>query len=226
MIIVFGALVVAVAVLALVLGMVVGSFGLLYGGLVVAGAGLALLLLTRFVGRSNQAEPPAAPAPSPHPGSPLDPGVGEETADPAFAFPIARYDSLWVTQIVPQLAALSADELAVVAARERGGRHRTGVLDAIDAIGRGEDPATTDPLASSVPPAPIAGPRAAPVPVTGPVDTVESEGENLPSGDDDDVFEHDELAERAPLVATRGTSSSRVPTFLGRLARPIHVRRS
>ncbi|QXC62262.1 hypothetical protein KSP35_05500 [Aquihabitans sp. G128] len=48
-------------------------------------------------------------------------------------FPIAEYDTLWVSQIVPLLAQLEPDELSVVEARERGGRHRAAVLDAIAA---------------------------------------------------------------------------------------------
>ena len=52
--------------------------------------------------------------------------------DPSLpVFPIAVYDSLWVSQIVPLIAELDLDELATVEARERGGRHRAAVLDAV-----------------------------------------------------------------------------------------------
>ena len=51
--------------------------------------------------------------------------------DPVAAFPIADYDHLWSTQIIPLLAELDVDELAMVEARERGGRHRSGVIDAV-----------------------------------------------------------------------------------------------
>lgn len=145
MIILLGALVVLVAAVVLVIGMVTGAFSLVYAGLGLAAAGVVLLLLlARFLGRSGTATPSEEPAPltvTPSDASP-------ETEAPAealdAAFPIARYDSLWVTQIVPQLAGLSPYELALVDARERGGRHRAGVLDAITAAGRGEAPAPPD----------------------------------------------------------------------------------
>ncbi|CAN5770756.1 hypothetical protein BH10ACT1_BH10ACT1_31700 [soil metagenome] len=54
------------------------------------------------------------------------------------SFPIAEYDTLWVAQIVPLLAELDDQELGVVEARERGGRHRAAVLDAVAAVRAGE----------------------------------------------------------------------------------------
>lgn len=146
MIVLLSALVVIVAAVVLVIGMISGAFTLVDAGLALAGVGVVLLLIARYLGRSDH--PTLSEEPTPLPvteplGSAGD--VGRLVEDPASAFPIAGYDSLWVTQIVPRLTGLSPDELAMVDAHERGGRYRSGVLDAIAAIRRGDAPDPPDP---------------------------------------------------------------------------------
>jgi hypothetical protein len=236
MIVLLSALVVVVAAVVLVVGMVSGTFGLVYAGLALAAAGVVLLLIARFLGRSHAPVLSDAPAPLPT-AEPLTaaPGVGAAPADPAAAFPLARYDSLWVTQIVPQLAGLSAEELAMVDARERDGRHRAGVLDAITAIRSGEQSgsivapgSTEEPTATDRPTPAVASSDAADLEA----DDAEPGREPCPApevtepDEDDDVSDHDDRVEEAPVVADQVADGGRVPTFLGRPARPIHVHTS
>lgn len=112
---------------------------------------------------SADAEQPEAAEPVPA-GAPDLTAVGATSgATPSTGlpqFPIADYDTLWVSQIVPLVAQLDEDELAVVEARERGGRHRAAVLDAVAdarAAGAGVAPAPSslepDPAAVVTPPA-------------------------------------------------------------------------
>ncbi|MGI8755192.1 MAG: hypothetical protein ACR2MB_04895, partial [Acidimicrobiales bacterium] len=96
---------------------------LLYAAMILAGASLGLL----WVGR-RQAETPRPPSNSTGQAPPAGAGT-DEGADAGF--PIADYDHLWVTQIVPLLVDLDAEELVVVDARERTGRHRDAILDAV-----------------------------------------------------------------------------------------------
>lgn len=122
-------------------------------------------------------------------------------------FPIAAYDELWVTQIVPLVAEMEESELAAVESREREGRSRAGVLVALDerrrALADPDEAVDHDPA--------VAGP---------------------PRGNDvdDDV----PPAPAAPSVATTpapdpgavmsGLAAGRILTFLGRPAAPLVVR--
>ena len=250
MIVLLSALVVLVAAVVLVIGMISGAFTLVYAGLALAGVGVVLLLIARYLGRSHH--PALSDEPTPLPVTePLGPAgdLGRLVEDPTSAFPIAGYDALWVTQIVPRLTGLSPDELAMVDARERGGRHRTGVLDAIAAVRRGDAPDLPDPPpatdeATSRPPAP-------PVVEARPADQPEAPAVAVPAPDlpapelpaagpihaaDDDPA--DEVVEPEPIVTDPepvddgddegdgdGDQIIRVPTFLGRPAAPIYVRR-
>jgi hypothetical protein len=65
-----------------------------------------------------------------------DEDVAEEPAasDDEDLFPIADYDELRVNQILPLLPELDDDELAFVAARERGGAGRYSILARIDEL--------------------------------------------------------------------------------------------
>lgn len=93
---------------------------------------------------SASAEAPAAPAPPPEPAtgraatSPARPGGGsslldlDDDEDDEYLFPIADYDGLSASQIVPLLSQLEVDELAEVRAREVAGAGRETVVDEID----------------------------------------------------------------------------------------------
>ncbi|MDP8993325.1 MAG: hypothetical protein M3N31_09800, partial [Actinomycetota bacterium] len=74
-----------------------------------------------------------APQPAPEAGAAAEPApsavaVAEEDA----AFPIADYDELRVSEILPLLPELDLDELAVVRDREVSGKNRSAVIDRID----------------------------------------------------------------------------------------------
>jgi hypothetical protein len=149
-VILLSALAVVVAAVLLVASFLVdGGIGLLWASVAFAVASIVLLWAARWIGSSPTPHGSSEPAPLP-PSTPTatsstpiaddvsvsagipEPDDDDEVDDGAVPmFPIAGYDSLWVSQIVPLLGELDADELAVVEARERGGRHRAGVLDAI-----------------------------------------------------------------------------------------------
>ncbi|MCU1496517.1 MAG: hypothetical protein JWM47_470 [Acidimicrobiales bacterium] len=150
MVILISALAVVVAAVLLASYFVVGGgFALIYGAVALAALSMVLLWAARWIG--STAAVPGSSAPEPLPERVVEPfpsptvrprsmpaGQGvRSVADGPDAglpvFPIAEYDTLWVSQIVPLLAQLGDDELAVVEARERGGRHRAAVLDAIAA---------------------------------------------------------------------------------------------
>lgn len=83
---------------------------------------------TRSDAHIGEAEPHRS-----EPAHPTAPSVPRQPADPSLVFPIGDYDSLWVSQIVPLLAGLDREQLTAVEERERGGRHRTAILGAIEA---------------------------------------------------------------------------------------------
>lgn len=111
------------------------------------------------------APPPVrAPMPAPPTVSLLD----DEDEDAGVFFPIADYDDLSVSQIVPLLPQLELDELEDVKAREQAGANRTTLIAEIDRYLSGELEAfswseTDDEPAAAVP----ATPPAAPAPVSG-----------------------------------------------------------
>lgn len=75
--------------------------------------------------------------PGPAPASPALRGRGSllldlDGGDDEFPFPIADYDGLRESQIVPLLAQLEADELDEVRARELAGAKRQSIVDEID----------------------------------------------------------------------------------------------
>ena len=119
--------VVAAAVLLVAWFVVGGGFGLLYAAMALAIVSMLLLWAARWIGSTTAPPLPVAPEPLPRASDAED-----ELIDLTAAFPIADYDRLWVTQIIPLLPQLDLAELAMVEARERGGRHRGGVLDAVD----------------------------------------------------------------------------------------------
>lgn len=123
-----------------------GGFGLIYAAMALAVGSMVLLWAARWIGASAATPAPAdGPGPVPLPSSPVDatrsvagdegvPGPGADDD-----FPIRDYDRRWVSQIIPLLADLDDDELAVVEARERGGRHRAAILAAIDEVRADDD---------------------------------------------------------------------------------------
>lgn len=121
--------VVAAAVLLAAWFVVGGGFGLLYAAMALAIVSMLLLWAARWIGSTTAPPLPVAPEPLPRDVLEVD---QDEMIDLTAGFPIADYDHLWVTQIIPLLPQLDLDELAMVEARERGGRHRGGVLDAVD----------------------------------------------------------------------------------------------
>ncbi len=54
---------------------------------------------------------------------------------PGAEFPIADYDHLAARQVIDRLGSLDADEVAVIAAHERGHRRRSTVLAALEQLG-------------------------------------------------------------------------------------------
>ena len=74
---------------------------------------------------------PAAPVVAAVPEAPV-PARSSAAAD---ALPIADYDSLAASQVIPRLAGLSADELAAVEAYELGNRGRKTILGKITQLG-------------------------------------------------------------------------------------------
>jgi hypothetical protein len=123
----------------LLLGFAQDAVGLIY---VSIGCSVAAAVILIIAGRSaGAARVTTAAAPAPL-DEPLTGGAGE-------AFPIANYDELLVTEVVPMLGALSATELRQVRAREEAGKARASVLRRIDSeIAARETPSLVDePLA-------------------------------------------------------------------------------
>jgi len=78
-------------------------------------------------------------------------------------FPIQGYDTLWVAQIVDAVAGLDQADLAAVESREREGRRRPAVLDAVAARrGVSSDGSRADDHPGNDPERPIAPAKGAP----------------------------------------------------------------
>jgi hypothetical protein len=181
--------VVAAAVLLGAWFLVGGGFALIYAAMALAAASMALLWAARWIGSTPDAATADRPTPVPDTepaadaarglvgvsaGRPepapvaaaggADAAPGTIGPDPATGptFPIADYDTLWVSQILPLLDDLDDAELTMVDARERGGRHRVAVLEAVAA----RRPAADDRAGPGARPEPGAweqGPAAGPV---------------------------------------------------------------
>jgi hypothetical protein len=61
-------------------------------------------------------------------------GRGAGGVSPRMEFPIDRYDDLRVTEILPLLSTLSADDLKMVREEEAGGKARASILSRIDGL--------------------------------------------------------------------------------------------
>jgi hypothetical protein len=83
----------------------------------------------------------AIPAPAPTPAEPVavapEPAPAPRSGAGAAELPIADYDSLAASQVIPRLAGLAADELAAVEAYEQAHRGRKTILGKVAQL-RGE----------------------------------------------------------------------------------------
>ncbi|WP_426572841.1 hypothetical protein [Aquihabitans sp. McL0605] len=95
-------------------------------------------VLTEF-GVTQAATPAAAPtaaAPTSTPGAPATPAPAPvRSSEAAIALPIADYDSLAASQVIPRLAGLSEDELQAVHDYEVSHRGRKTILGKITQLG-------------------------------------------------------------------------------------------
>lgn len=273
-VILLSALAVVVAAALLVAWFIVGGgFGLIYAAMALAVVSMVLLWAARWIGSSPDPVLPDEPEPLPErevgdhevaavadpvavsagrpeprdePVAAPAPAAGGDEAVPVF--PIADYDTLWVAQILPLVAELEPDELAIVEARERGGRHRGAILDAI-AGRRTTAPAPVEPVAEDdegdddlwadlaasarpeveaaaveVPASEVDDIGADPDPfdwTTLAVDGDEPPTDGLPAGDDGWPW-GDEEPEAARPEPREGPH---VRTFLGKRRSPVTVRR-
>jgi hypothetical protein len=140
-------LLVLAAAVTLVIGLLNGGLGLIYLSIACSvGAGIVLALA---VVRSRPRTVPALGGPAPIPGgwgddepTAIQPAsVRRRDAEPADvpaydeeSFPIANYDALKVTDILPLLPELERDELEQVRAHETGGKNRSRILGRIDML--------------------------------------------------------------------------------------------
>jgi hypothetical protein len=155
---------VLVATVLLVLGLVADSgLGLIYVSIACSlAAGVILVVATRVNRPRTETvttgpaslPPPEAPTTTPAPTVATTP-VPAETFAPATEavaaqapaddmFPIADYDDLTVGEIVPLLPKLYADEIDVVAERERGGKARRQILARLDELAESLEGAPDD----------------------------------------------------------------------------------
>jgi hypothetical protein len=157
--------------------------------------------------------------------------------DPAAAFPIADYDHLWSTQIVPLLAELDASELAMVEARERGGRHRLGVIEAVRdqrqlrQLSTGGtktiDPVSDEPSTDDTPSPHQSEPR----PLPAPIDLRPFDDSPDPEPSDgattspmaEVVGDHEEPDPAQARPSAPDDGSPRVRTFLGHRRSPLTI---
>jgi hypothetical protein len=145
-------LLVLAAAVTLVIGLLNGGLGLIYLSIACSlGAGIVLALA---VVRSRPRAVPALGGPAPIAGGWGDeeptavsprgvrrqeaaPGWGGQATAPAFdetSFPIAGYDGLKVTDILPLLPELEQDELELVRAHEAGAKNRSRILGRIEML--------------------------------------------------------------------------------------------
>ncbi|HVE94341.1 MAG TPA: hypothetical protein VNB24_05425 [Acidimicrobiales bacterium] len=116
---------VIISALTLVVGFIQDSVGWIYASIGCSIAAAVILIISARTGRAAPVAAGAAPAP-------LDYADADETVISDAAFPIADYDELLVTEIIPLLSALDAPELEQVRAREQAGKARTSILRRID----------------------------------------------------------------------------------------------
>ena len=125
-----------------------------------------------------------APAPAPPPPAPAPVSLLDDDDDDAAFFPIADYDDLSVSQIVPLLSQLETDELEDVKAREQAGANRTTLLTEIDRYLSGELEAFSWEDEDAAEPAGVTQPvRSAPTPADSPA----AERDRLPIAGYDDL---------------------------------------
>ena len=112
--------------------------------------------------------PEAPPVPAPMPAPPTVSLLDDEDEEAGAFFPIADYDDLSVSQIVPLLPQLELDELEDVKAREQAGANRTTLIAEIDRYLSGELEAFswTDSDEEPAEEAPTAVPASAPAPAS------------------------------------------------------------
>ncbi len=111
---------VIVSALTLALGFIQDNVGLIYASIACSVAAAVILIIAGRNSGGVKVTTASGPAP-------LD--LAPAASD---GFPIADYDELLVTEVVPLLASLSASELQTVRSREEGGKARASVLRRID----------------------------------------------------------------------------------------------
>ena len=111
---------VIVSALTLALGFIQDNVGLIYASIACSVAAAVILIIAGRNSGAARVATTSGPAP-------LD--LPESASG---SFPIADYDELLVTEVVPLLATLSVSELNQVRAREEGGKARASVLRRID----------------------------------------------------------------------------------------------
>ena len=132
--------------------------------------------------------PARAPAPAPTPSVSL---LDDEDEDDAAFFPIADYDDLSVSQIVPLLSQLELDELEDVKAREQAGANRSTLIAEIDRYLDGELEAFSWDEGEA---APAEAPASRPAPAAAPEPA--ADGARLPIAGYDDL----NVADIRPLL--------------------------
>jgi hypothetical protein len=124
---------VIVSAVTLLLGFAQDAVGLIYVSIICSVAAAVILIIAGRSAGASRVSTASGPVP-------LD-----DVAADAGRFPIADYDELLVTEVVPLLGALSAADLAQVRAREESGKARASVLRRID----GEIAAREHPLSAA-----------------------------------------------------------------------------
>lgn len=146
MLVVVSAAMVVVAAVLLVAHFVVDGSGLVlvYSAMALAVGSMVVLQVAKW--RSSPGAHLARSEPIPRPGRVAEPGPSpvappspaEAAVEPPppgeEGFPITDYDSLAASQVLPMLASLDDRQLDQVAARERAGKARAAILEAIAEI--------------------------------------------------------------------------------------------
>lgn len=172
LLLVLSAVAVVVAAILLVVWLVAqDGFTLVFVSMGSAVASIVLLWAARRLRRGSEAPrrgtngsdgPAGGQADADHDPRPVAAPVGRAsgTNRELRPFPIAGYDTLWVAQIVDAVAGLDQADLAAVETREREGRRRPAVLDAVASARRGASSAPARPELEARSPSP--GPAAVP----------------------------------------------------------------
>lgn len=119
---------------------VIGQFAVAHGQttatqkLTKAQAQAASILAEFGLGGSDDASSDEDPPTPVEPVAPVAP-VAPRSSEAAAELPIADYDSLAASQVIPRLVGLSADELAAVEAYEEAHRGRKTILGKITQLG-------------------------------------------------------------------------------------------